>query len=68
MRYRVLVDIKASRVVTLDADTAEEALERAADAAFPGRHRRDKIKSFVAPDYPKRVAGRTMEPRVDVPD
>ena len=68
MRYRVLVEIRASRVVTLDADTAEDALELAAEAAFPGRHRRDKIKSLVAPGYPKKASGRAIKPRVDVPD
>lgn len=68
MRYRVLVNIKASRVVTLDADSADDALELAADAAFPGRHRRDKIKSLVAPGYPKKVPGEPISPHVDVPD
>jgi len=68
MRYRVLVEIKASRVVTLYASSAEQALDRATDAAFPGRHRRDKIKSLVAPGYPKKTSGRAIKPRVDVPD
>lgn len=68
MRYRVLVEIKASRVVTLDATSAEEAIDRATEAAFPGRHRRDKIKGLVAPGYPKRAPDRIRKPRVDVPD
>jgi len=68
MRYRVLVELKASRVVTLDAASAEDALTRAADVAFPGRHRRDKVKSLVAPGYPKRDAGPSRDPQVDVPD
>jgi len=68
MRYRVLVELKASRVVTLDAASATEALEAAEAAAFPGRHRRDRIKSLITPGYPKRETGRAAKPRVDVPD
>ncbi|MFY9585953.1 MAG: hypothetical protein WAT66_00710 [Actinomycetota bacterium] len=67
MRYRVIVEIKASRVVTLDADSPREALDAAERAAFPGKHRRDKVKSLVAPGYPKKPAG-PAKPRVDVPD
>ena len=67
MRYRVLVEIKAARVVTLDAATPREALAAAERLAFPGKHRRDKVKSLVAPGYPKKVAG-PAKPRVDVPD
>jgi hypothetical protein len=68
MRYQVLVQLKASRVVTLDAPSAREALELAEDAAFPGRHRRDKVKSLLAPGYPKRAKARLAKPRVGVPD
>ena len=68
MRYRVLVQLKAARVVTLDAANATEALERAEDAAFPGRHRRDKVKSLVTPGYPKRATAKLAKPRVGVPD
>ena len=67
MRYRVLVQIKAARVVTLEAGSAREALEAAETVAFPGKHRRDKVKSLVAPGYPKKAAG-PAKPRVDVPD
>ncbi len=67
MRYRVLVTLKADRVVELDAKDAEAALEKAEDAAFPGRHRRDKVKSMIAPGYPKRVAKRKAKPTVGVP-
>jgi len=67
MRYRVLVQIKASRVVTLEAASPREALAAAEGAAFPGKHRRDKVKSLVAPGYPKKTAG-PAKPRVDVPD
>ncbi len=67
MRYRVLVEIKASRVVTLDAESSRKALEAAERAAFPGRNRRDKVKSLVAPGYPKKASG-PAKPRVDVPD
>jgi hypothetical protein len=67
MRYRVLVEIKASRVVTLDAESPRQALEAAESAAFPGKHRRDKVKSLVAPGYPKKASG-PAKPRVDVPD
>jgi hypothetical protein len=68
MRYRVLVELKAARIVTLEAASAREALDKAEDAAFPGRNRRDKVKSLVATGYPKRVSGRLVKPRVDVPD
>jgi hypothetical protein len=68
MRYQVLVELKATRIVTLEAGSAREALDEAADAAFPGRHRRDKVKSLVATGYPKRTAARMPKPRVDVPD
>ena len=67
MRYRVLVEIRASRVVTLDAATARQALAAAERAAFPGKHGRDKVKSLVARGYPKKAAG-PAKPRVDVPD
>ena len=67
MRYRVLVEIKASRVVTLDASSAREALAAAERAAFPGKHRRDKVTSLVATGFPKKAAG-PATPRVDVPD
>lgn len=67
MRYRVLVQLKADRVVDLDAKDAEEALDKAEDAAFPGRHRRDKVKSMVAPGFPKRTAKRKTKPSVGVP-
>ena len=67
MRYRVLVEIKASRVVTLDAASPREALAAAEHAAFPGKHRRDKVTSLIAPGYPKKAA-RPAKPRVDVPD
>ena len=67
MRYRVLVEIKAARVVTLEAASAREALAVAERAAFPGKHRRNKVKSLVAPGYPKKPAG-PAKPRVDVPD
>ena len=64
----MLVEIRASRVVELDAANAEEAIERAEEAAFPGSHRRDKIKSMVAPGFPKRSAsGRKRKPSVGVP-
>ena len=64
----MLVQLKATRVVTLDAATAREALDKAEDAAFPGRHRRDKVKSMVAPGSPTRSSKRLAKPRVDVPD
>ena len=67
MRYRVLVELKATRVVTLDAGSAREAIEAAEDAAFSGRHRRDRVKSLVVPGYPKRTS-RKAKPRVEVPD
>lgn len=67
MRYRVLVQLKADRVVELDASSAEEALEKAEDAAFPGRHRRDKVKAMVAPGFPKRSTKRKAKPSVGVP-
>lgn len=67
MRYRILVQIKADRVVELDARNDDEALEKAEDAAFPGRHRRDKIKTMIAPGYPKRAAKRKAMPSVGVP-
>ena len=67
MRYRVLVTIKADRVVELDAKTSEEAMDKAEKAAFPGRHRRDKVKSMIAPGYPKRAAKRKTKPTVGVP-
>ena len=64
----MLVEIRASRVVDLDAANAEEAIERAEEAAFPGSHRRDKVKSMVAPGYPKRSSpGRKRKPSVGVP-
>jgi hypothetical protein len=68
MRYRIIVEFKATRVVTIDAGSAREALEAAEDAAYPGRHRRDRVKSLVAPGYPKRATRRLSKPRVDVPD
>ncbi len=67
MRYRVLVQIKAARVVTLEAASARAALAAAERAAFPGKHRRDKVKSLVAPGFPKKASG-PAKPRVDVPD
>ena len=68
MRYRVLVQIKADRVVELDAADAEEAIEKAEAAAFPGRHRRDKIKAMIAPGFPKKTTGkRKTKPNVGVP-
>lgn len=68
MRYRVLVELRAARVVDVDADDAEKALTKAEDAAFPGRHRRDKVKSLIAPGYPKRTRGpRKRKPSVGVP-
>ena len=68
MRYRVVVELKATRIVTLDAASAREALEAAEDAAYPGRHRRDKVKAFIAPGYPKKTVRPLSKPRVDVPD
>jgi hypothetical protein len=68
MRYQVLVELKATRIVTLDAASGREAIEMAEDAAFPGRHRRDKVKGIVASGYPKRAATRLAKPRVEVPD
>ena len=68
MRYKILVELKATRLVTLEADSAREALDKAEDAAYPGRHRRDRVRSLVAPGYPKRVTKRLAKPRVDVPD
>lgn len=67
MRYRVLVQIKADRVVELDAADAEQAMEKAEEAAFPGRHRRDKIKTMIAPGFPKKSAKRKPKPTVGVP-
>lgn len=67
MRYRVLVQIKADRVVELDAPDADSALDKAEQAAFPGRHPRDKIKSMVAPGFPKKAAKRKAKPTVGVP-
>lgn len=67
MRYRVLVQIKADRVVELDARDAEEAMEKAEEAAFPGRHRRDKIKTMIAPGFPKKSGKRKTKPTVGVP-
>ncbi|HJR19523.1 MAG TPA: hypothetical protein VJ922_07365 [Actinomycetota bacterium] len=67
MRYRVLVQIKADRVVELDAVDAEEAMEKAEEAAFPGRHRRDKIKTMIAPGFPKKSSKRKTKPTVGVP-
>ena len=67
MRYRVLVEIKAFRVVTLEADSSREALEAAERAAFPGHHRRDKVKSLIAPGFPTKGRG-PAKPRVEVPD
>ena len=68
MRYRILVQLKATRVVTLDAASAREALDEAEDAAFPGRHRRDRVKSLVVPGHPRRSSRPLSKPRVDVPD
>jgi hypothetical protein len=68
MRYRVLVELKATRVVTLDAGSARDALDAAEDAAFPGRNRRDRVKSLVVRGYPKRASRPIKKPRVDVPD
>jgi hypothetical protein len=68
MRYQVLIELKATRIVTLDATSGREALEKAEDAAFPGRHRRDKVKGLVASGYPKKTASRLAKPRVEVPD
>ena len=68
MRYRVLVQIKADRVVELDADDGEEAIEKAEAAAFPGRHRRDRVKGMIAPGFPKKSTGkRKTKPTVGVP-
>jgi hypothetical protein len=67
MRYRVLVRLRADRVVELDASSAEEALEKAEDAAFPGRHRRDKVKTMIAPGFPKRSTKRKTKPSVGIP-
>lgn len=68
MRYRVLVQIRADRVVELDAADAEEAIEKAEAAAFPGRHRRDKVKAMIAPGFPKKATGkRKTKPTVGVP-
>lgn len=67
MRYRVLVTLKADRVVELDAKDAEDALEKAEAAAFPGRHRRDKVKSMIAPGYPKKSGKRKAKSSVGVP-
>ncbi len=68
MRYRVLVELRATRLVTLEAASARDALDNAEDAAFPGRHRRDRVKSLVAPGYPRRLIKKLAKPRVDVPD
>ena len=67
MRYRVLVQIKAERVVDLDAEDAEEAIEKAEAAAFPGHHRRDKLKSMIAPGFPKKAGKKKAKPTVGVP-
>jgi hypothetical protein len=67
MRYRVLVQIKADRVVELDAADAETAIEKAEKAAFPGHHARDKIKSMIAPGFPKKAGKRKTKPTVGVP-
>ena len=67
MRYRVLVQLKADRVVELDAKDADEAFEKAEDAAFPGRHRRDKVKTMIAPGFPKKSTKRKTKPSVGVP-
>jgi len=67
MRYRVLVRLRADRVVELDASSAEEALEKAEDAAFPGRHRRDRVKTMIAPGFPKRSTKRKAKPTIGVP-
>jgi hypothetical protein len=63
-----LVELKAARVVTLDASTASEALTLAEEAAFRGRHPSDKVRSLIAPGYPKRAEESLPKPRVDVPD
>ena len=68
MRYQVLIELKATRIVTLDAKSGRQALELAEDAAFPGRHRRDKVKGLVATGYPKKTTTRIAKPRVEVPD
>ena len=68
MRYQVLIELKATRVVTLEAASAREAIDKAEEAAFPGRHRRDKVKGLVASGYPKRTTARIAKPRVEVPD
>ena len=69
MRYRILVTLKADRVVDVEADNDDDAFELAEQAAFPGRHRRDKIKTMVAPGFPKRSTGkrRKTKPTVGVP-
>lgn len=67
MRYRILVQLKADRVVELDAKDAEEAFEKAEDAAFPGRHRRDKVKTMIAPGFPKKSTKKKSKPSVGVP-
>jgi hypothetical protein len=67
MRYRVLVQLKADRVVELDAKNADEAFEKAEDAAFPGRHRRDKVKTMIAPGFPKKSTRKKSKPSVGVP-
>jgi hypothetical protein len=68
VRYQVLVELKATRIVTLEAGSAREAIDEAEAAAFPGRHRRDKVKGIVASGYPKRTTARIAKPRVEVPD
>ena len=68
MRYQVLIELKATRIVTLDAKSGREAIEKAEDAAFPGRHRRDKVKGLIPTGYPKRATTRLAKPRVEVPD
>jgi hypothetical protein len=68
VRYQVLVELKATRIVTLEATSAREAIDEAEEAAFPGRHRRDKVKAIVASGYPKRTTARIAKPRVEVPD
>jgi hypothetical protein len=59
MRYQVIVEIKATRVVTLDADSGPEALRKAERTAYPGLHARDKVRSTIVSGYPKTSASRT---------
>jgi hypothetical protein len=67
VRYRVLVELKASRVVDLEAPSAEEALALAERVAFPGRHPRDRVRSMIAAGYPRRSSSQARTPRVSVP-